>query len=219
VDLYLAVSEFVRAKHIVSGFSGDKITTKPNFAWPADRRQGAGDYFLFAGRLAPEKGVRVLVDAWRDVEMPLVVVGEGPERESLQGSAPRSVEFRGTVQPDAMQTLLAGARALVLPSVWYEGAPRSILEAYAAGVPVIASSAGALPESVEGGTSGLLVPPGDPQALADAVRQLSDDAECHRLGDGAWRLWNERYTPDRALKALEGAYRRARRLFEGRQRR
>ena len=110
-----------------------------------------------------------------------------PEEASLRREAPDGVEFRGAVESPEVPALLAGARALILPSIWYEGAPRIVLEAYAAGVPVIASSIGALPSLVEDGITGLLFPPGDSAALALGVERLLDDAESRRFGDGAWR--------------------------------
>jgi glycosyltransferase involved in cell wall biosynthesis len=209
VDLYLAVSDFVGAKHIEAGLGVDRVITKSNFAWPAERRRGPGDYFLFAGRLAREKGVRILIDAWQALEARLVVVGDGPEAQTLRRMAPDSVEFRSPVSPDEMPRLLAGARGLVLPSVWYEGAPRSILEAYAAGVPVLASSVGGLPEMVTDAVTGLLFPPENSRALAAAAERLCDDGESARLGEGAWTAWSERFTPGRALENLEHAYRTA----------
>ena len=209
VSLYLAVSDFIRAKHIEAGFPAGRIAVKPNFAWSARRREGAGRYFLFAGRLSPEKGVQTLLAAWREINAPLVVAGDGPERELVRREAPAGVEFRGAVEPDEMPLLLADARALVLPSIWYEGAPRAVLEAYAAGVPVVASSIGGLPSLVEDGVSGLLVRPGDAAALAAAVERLLEDGESTRLGGGAWNAWKERYTPEQGLKELEAAYGRA----------
>jgi len=209
VDLYLAVSEFVRAKHIEMGVPPERVVTKSNFAWSTRRREGPGDYFVFAGRLSSEKGVWTLLAAWHDLTLPLVIVGDGPDTDALQASAPKSVLFRGMLPPDQIPELLSRARALIVPSLWYEGAPRIVLEAFAAGVPVIASSIGALPELVENGASGLLFPPNDSAALGAAVTRLADDGESERLGEGAWRLWRERFTPDHGLKGLEASYRHA----------
>src|SRR5207253_4200048 len=99
------------------------------------------------------------------------------------------------------------ARALLVPSRWYEGAPRVVLEAYAAGVPVLASRIGALPELVEDGESGLLAAPDDVPAWRAALERLSDDAESERMGARARHLWKERYSPERGLENLEEAYR------------
>jgi glycosyltransferase involved in cell wall biosynthesis len=209
VDLFLAVSDFMRAKHIEAGLPADRVSVKRNFAWGTRRREGPGEYALFAGRLSPEKGVRTLLDAWRGIDVPLVIAGDGPEGDELRPLAPEGVRFLGAVEAARMPELVAGARALVLPSIWYEGAPRSVLEAYAAGVPVIASSIGGLPDLVEDTVTGLLVPPRDSASLAAAIERLSDDAESLRLGEGAWKEWSERYAPEVALKDLERVYRRA----------
>ena len=66
VTRFFAVSRFVRDKYVQAGFSAERIAVKPNFAWPSPRRSGPGEYFLVLGRLHPEKGVRTVVDAWRD---------------------------------------------------------------------------------------------------------------------------------------------------------
>ncbi len=211
VTMYLAVSDFVRRKHIEAGLAPERIAVKPNFAWPAPARVGPGEYFLFLGRLAAEKGVDTLLAAWAAGEPlgRLLVVGEGPEAAALRARARAGVEFRSQVPAEEVPGLMAGARALMVPSRWYEAAPRSIIEAYAAGVPVLASDIGALPESVRDGESGFLAPPDDPTAWAEAARRLLDDEESGRLGRGARSLWEERYRPEQALDALEGAYRMA----------
>jgi glycosyltransferase involved in cell wall biosynthesis len=211
VTRFLAVSEFVRRKHIEAGIPAERISVKPNFTWPVPPREGSGDYFLFVGRLAGEKGVDTLLQAWSALgsSARLVVVGEGPEGDRLRRSAPDGVEFRGRVPAGEVPAVLAGARALLVPSRWYEAAPRIIVEAYAAGVPVVASRFGALLEIVEDDVSGYLVPPGDAAGWAQRIRALEDDATSERLGEGARALWAERYSPERGLEGLERAYREA----------
>jgi glycosyltransferase involved in cell wall biosynthesis len=208
VTRYLAVSGFVRRKYVEAGWPDDRIEVKSNFAWENPKREGPGRYFLYLGRLSPEKGIRTLLSAWSRSSMPLLVVGDGPAAQALKEDAPPNVEFRPTVSPAEVPALIREARALLLPSVCYEAQPRVILEAYAAGVPVLASDLGALPEAVPH-DSGLLVPPGDAGAWADAVERLLDDRESERLGQGAWRRWRDTYSPERGLQNLEGAYRRA----------
>jgi glycosyltransferase involved in cell wall biosynthesis len=207
VSLYLAVSEFVREKHVQAGFPRARVRVKPNFVWPAERRCGPGDAFLYVGRLAPEKGIRELVEAWRTVPAPLVVVGDGPEAEPLSSSVPPNVELRPPVPPDEIPRLLASARALVFPTLAYEGAPRAVLEAFAAGVPVLARSVGAVPELVEDGLSGLLLRSFGAAEVAAAADRLLDDTEAERMGDTAWSIWRDRYSPERGLANLEQAYR------------
>ena len=84
VSRFLAVSNFVRDKHVEAGFAPQRVLVKPNFSWPRARRQGAGEYFLYAGRLTPEKDVALLVDAWRATNTPAVVVGDGPQSDALR---------------------------------------------------------------------------------------------------------------------------------------
>ncbi|MGH2596514.1 MAG: glycosyltransferase [Actinomycetota bacterium] len=210
VERFIAVSEFVRDKYIEAGMRPDQVAVKPNFTWALDHRDGPGEYFLYLGRLAPEKGVDTLLAAWGSSapRHPLVVIGDGPDADILRRNAPAGVEFRGQVSADEAGAALAHARALLVPSRWYEAAPRSIIEAYAAGVPVVASDIGALPETVADGVSGRLVPPDDAEAWAKAAGSL-DDPESLHLGAGALRLWEERFSPERGLEGLETAYRGA----------
>jgi glycosyltransferase involved in cell wall biosynthesis len=209
VRRFLAVSQFVRQKHIEGGLSPDRIRVKPNFAWPAPRRKGPGEYFLYLGRLAPEKGVATLLRSADDLRERLVIVGDGPQAGLLRRQAPATVEFTGEISPDEVPGILSRARALLVPSLWYEAAPRGIVEAYASGVPVIASRIGALPEVVEQGVTGILADPGSPEAWTEAMAGLVEDRESERLGEGAFRAWSERYRPQHGLRALEAAYQEA----------
>ena len=209
VDLYLAVSRFLRDKYIESGFEADKIEVKGNFAWEAPRRTGPGDYFLYLGRLSSEKGVDTLLTAWKRCSGKLLIVGDGPDAGRLRSLASRNVEFLGSVPAAEVPALLSRARALLLPSICYEGEPRTVLEAYAVGVPVVASRIGGLPDLVRDGVSGVLLTPGDVAAWTATCEGLLDDKESERLGEGAFRLWMEQYSPEHGLQALERAYARA----------
>jgi glycosyltransferase involved in cell wall biosynthesis len=209
IGLYIAISEFVRRKHIEGGLRASRITVKPHFAWPAERREGPGRFFLFLGRLSSEKGVDALLHAWRRVSTKLLLVGDGPEAAHLRTIAPSNVEFRGTVEPNEVPSLLRQARALVVPSKHHEGAGKVVLEAYAAGVPVLASRVGALPETVRDGVTGLLLPPSDTKAWAQAAQRLLDDSESKRMGDAGWDLWNAQFGPDQGLQNIERAYQAA----------
>jgi glycosyltransferase involved in cell wall biosynthesis len=206
VAAFLAVSEFVRDKHVEAGMDAARIRVKPNFVAPMPRRKGPGGDFLYLGRLSSEKGLDRLVARWREMPGRLVVVGDGPDRDRLEAAAPDGVEFRGAVPPDAVGGYLATARALVLPSICYEGAPRTVVEAYAAGVPVVANRHGALPSVVADGVTGLLVDPGSRDGWRDALARLGDDETSERLGEGAFADWRSRYSPETGLADLEAAY-------------
>lgn len=207
VDRFMAVSGFVQQKYVEAGISAGRIGVAPQFAWPTARREGPGDYFLYLGRLTREKGANSLVETWRHDLGRLVVVGDGPEMTHLRAVAPPGVEFHGLVSGDEVPALLRGARALLVPSLAHDPAPRSVTEAYAAGVPVVASRRGGLSEMVMDGKSGLLVTPGAANEWAAAAERLSDEQEAIRLGAGAWRLWSEMHRPEHSLERLERTYR------------
>jgi glycosyltransferase involved in cell wall biosynthesis len=208
VDRYLAVSGYVRDKHVRAGVPADRIVVKENFVPAARERAGAGETFLFLGRVAREKGLDTLLAAWRAAPdlPPLVVAGDGPDAAALARQAPEHVRFLGAVPAADVPELLASARAVLVPSRWQEPAvPRAALEAYAAGVGVIAAATGALPEGVDD-ASGVLVDMDDLGAWVAAARRLAADAESLRLGSGAKALWARRFAPDVALRAIEERY-------------
>src|SRR5215217_1300904 len=148
---------------------------------------------LFVGRLAPQKGVHTLVAAAGLLEDPRVrvlLVGDGPERKALEREAERigvgdRVCFLGFFAHERLPALLAHADVLVLPSV-YEELGTVLLEAMWAGLPIVASRIGGIPDVIEDGVNGLLVPPGEPEALASVIdRVLADRALAYRLREGA----------------------------------
>jgi glycosyltransferase involved in cell wall biosynthesis len=148
---------------------------------------------LFVGRLAPQKGVRNLVAAAGLLEDPsaqVLLVGDGPERPALEREAERiglgdRLHFLGFVAHDRLPAVLAHADLLVLPSL-YEELGTVLLEAMQAGLPIVASKTGGIPDVIEDGVNGLLVPPGEPELLARAIdRLLADRGLAYRLSEGA----------------------------------
>jgi glycosyltransferase involved in cell wall biosynthesis len=127
---------------------------------------------LIAARLAPEKGISVAIEACRLAEVPLVVAGEGPHRAKLEAAAGPTVTFAGLLDRAELARLRAGAELGLMPSLSAETFGLAAAEAMAAGLPVVASRVGALPELVP---QQWLVPPADPQALAQAIRTVRGD--------------------------------------------
>jgi glycosyltransferase involved in cell wall biosynthesis len=175
---------------------------------PASASQGGTGPVLFVGRLVERKGVGHLIEAIARLGPTgprLEIVGEGPERPRLEALAQRlgvasRVVFRGKIPPDELQASYARAAVCVLPSVLdargdTEGLGVVLLEAMNHGTPVIASRVGGIPDIVEDGVSGLLVPPGDADALAAAVQRLGDDpALARRLGEAGRRRLREQFS-------------------------
>lgn len=161
------------------GLDASRIEVVPNPAPPVTplREEPAARTFVFAGRLTRQKALGTAIDAVAQVEgARLVVVGDGPERDALERRANGRVEFRGALPREDVLRELARATAAVLSSDW-ENLPHAAVEALALGVPVVATAVGGVPEVVRDGVNGLLVPPGDAQALAGALRRVADDRE------------------------------------------
>ncbi|HVE76333.1 MAG TPA: glycosyltransferase family 4 protein, partial [Actinomycetota bacterium] len=206
IDLVLPVSDFVRNKHLEASLFQGRMVVKPNFAEGRTRRIGPGNHFLYAGYLEDSKGVGHLVREWPG-GVELVVAGDGPQAGRLDGFD--GVTLVGRQDQDDMEQLFKQTRALMVPSRSYESAPRVILEAYSAGVPVIASRIGGIPELVIDGETGLTVDPDDGPGWKAAIARLSRDSESLRMGANAYELWKEKYSPEAGLKNLEDCYRLA----------
>lgn len=221
VDAFVVLTEFQREMVIRAGLPAGRVHVKPNFhpapppvvPWPAREPR-----VLFAGRLGPEKGVRVLLDAWAlwpDAPL-LEIAGDGPERGSLEARAREMglhdrVRFLGQLSPAEVERRIGGARLLAVPSLCFEGFPLVVRDAFAAGVPVVASRLGALERIVGDGTTGLLFAPGDPVDLRRRVsRAWADPGLLASLGAAARTAFEERYTADRAYGALLSVYEAAR---------
>ncbi len=210
VSRYIALNEFCRAKFIQAGLPAHRIVVKPNFADIArDPAPAARAGFLFVGRLAPEKGVDVLAEAWAACPgLALRVAGTGPHAAPLEGRA--GVEMLGALTQAQVQGEMRGALALVLPSIWYENFPRTLVEAFGAGLPVIASRLGAMAELVEPGVTGLLFDPGNARELGELLRwAAAHPARMADMGVRARARFEALYAPDINYTRLVDIYRAA----------
>jgi len=216
VDVYITLTEFSRHKFMEGGMPAEKIVVKPNFVAPdPGEREVAGDYAVFVGRLSAEKGVCTLLRAWGRLRgLPLRVVGDGPLlREAallVRKLGLRNVDFLGSVPRQDALTLMKGARLLVFPSECYEGFSMTLAEAFACGVPVVASRLGATAEIVEEGQTGLLFHPGDAVDLAATVQWAVDHPTAlQRIGANARHVYEAKYTPERNYSLLSDIYQKA----------
>lgn len=181
IDQYVAVSRFVKEQLVEGGFPAEKITVKPNCIADTGVGDGSGNYALFVGRLTAEKGVRILLEAWKQIgsRLPLKIIGDGPLEDEIWSALPQlpGVEYLGRRPIAEVCEYLGSATALIFPSEWMEPFGRAIIEAWSKGTPVIAADTPPMRDMVEHGTTGLLYPKGRPEALAAAVRALQADAE------------------------------------------
>ncbi|BAU44005.1 glycosyltransferase [Leptolyngbya sp. O-77] len=212
VDRYIVLNSFAQKKFVEGGFAPEKLVVKPNFVDP-DPGFGAGDggYALFVGRLAPEKGIGTLLAAWQHLgaDIPLKIAGDGPLAPQVAAAAQQTkgVDQLGKIPMEEVYELMGKAAFLVFPSEWYEGLPRTIVETFAKGTPVIASKIGAIAELVDHGRTGLLFEPGNVEDLANQVRwAIAHPNELARMRQEARAEFEAKYTADANYRQLMEIY-------------
>lgn len=210
VDRYIALNDFCRDKFIEAGLPAAKISVKPNFIdLPAPDPSRARSGALFVGRLSPEKGVSVLAQAAAlHPDEPVDVIGTGPEEERLRDVP--GLRLLGWQEPQATYERMRAAACLVMPSVWYENFPRTIVEAFACSLPVIASRLGAMETLIREGETGLLFAPGDARDFASKIAWArAHPDEMRRMGSAARAEYDARYTSRSNFSQLMQIYREA----------
>jgi glycosyltransferase involved in cell wall biosynthesis len=221
VDLYIALTDFARRKFIEGGFCAERIFVKPNFvASDPPVGDGEGDFVLFVGRLSPEKGIATLLAAWDElggtvpqkIKVPLKIAGDGPLAGQVRDAARRnaSIEWLGWQSQEQVFQAVGEAKLLIVPSDWYEGCPKTIVEAFAKGTPVVASRLGAMAEIVDDERTGALFTAGDAADLARQVsRLLADRPRLGSMRSAAREEFETKYCSERNYSLLMEAYERA----------
>ncbi|QHI68065.1 glycosyltransferase family 4 protein [Tichowtungia aerotolerans] len=233
VDRYIVLTDFAKQKFADSGvIPVEKITVKPNFISRPDRLNGEVPdipnvpYALFVGRLCREKGADVLIEAWGRMlaqstgmsNVDLLVVGDGPERGFLEAKAremlrslqmpAEKIRFGGHLPREQVLQLVSQARFMILPSIWYEGFPMTIVEAFACGTPMIASALGNMNSIIQDGETGVFFKPGDAESLAEKIIwALTHQPSMVEMGVRARQVFDSNYTPEKNLGQLIDIYR------------
>ena len=210
VDRFVVPSEFARRKLVAAGLPSELVVVKPDpVADPGQPRSG-GHGAVYVGRLSAEKGVRLLLEAWRRLgNYPLCIVGAGPEEAALRSLAADLPEVRltGQLSPEGVWEELGRAAFAVAPSLCYETFGLSVVEAMAAGRPVVASHPTALSDMVEEGRTGLRFQVGEEKSLARACRRLAfDPALAQAMGREARLQYEDFLAPERSLERLLAVY-------------
>lgn len=217
VDKYICLTEFAREKMKEAGYPASRLAVKPNFL-RNDPGVGSGEgaYFLFVGRFSAEKGVKVLLDAMRLLRSQgftppvLKLAGDGPDFAHLKaayGNDP-GIEFLGNQEKSAVLDLMRRAMVLVVPSIWYEGLPMTIVEGLATGLPLVVPRLGALPTLAPAASKTFEA--GDSESLATTLREVASDP----TGVGALRvtareIFDAVYSPERNYAMLREIYEQA----------
>ncbi len=212
VDRYIALSNFSREQFIQGGLPAEKITVKPNFVNMKMRNtQSRENFFLYVGRLSSEKGVETLVQSWQQAKLtvPLFVVGEGP-LANLVNEASKEwswIQSLGYLPKTEVLDLMRRARALVVPSICYEGFPVAIAEALACALPIVASRLGAMAEIVQDGQTGMLFEASNGDDLAEKICwMLKNAAETEKMGKQGRLDYEAKYTPEVNYEMLMDIY-------------
>lgn len=215
VDQYIVLSEFSRQKLVKMGLPEEKLSVKPNFVdSDPGAGTGTGGYALFVGRLSQEKGIPPLLAAWERLgsRLPLKVVGDGPQASLVELAASQlsGVEWLGRKPRDAVLVLMQEAILLVFPSVCYETFGMTIVEAFAAGTPVVASDIGTMSSLVTHGRTGLHFEAGNADDLVAQVEwALEHPGELAAMRVAARAEYEEKYTAEVNYRMLMGVYERA----------
>jgi len=210
------VHQFISPSTFLKKFSQDwfhrelSIAVLPNFTEAQPVSVSRKEHLLYVGRLSAEKGVDQFIRAVATTKVPAIIVGDGPERKKLEALAATlrvsNLSFLGSVLPERIPALLAEARALVVPSQWYENYPLVILESFAQGTPVIGSRMGGIPELVQDGVSGWTYDATDESALQSLmVTSQKEPEKFSALAEGCRAVARE-HTPGGYLKKLEALY-------------
>jgi glycosyltransferase involved in cell wall biosynthesis len=216
IDQFVTTNEFMSEMMVKAGFPASRITCIPTFAnldtfKPADG-QAARNYLLYVGRLDKPKGVHVLIEAMaklaqgRGANVPTLRIAGSAHSADYEEALKRRVNeaglgdrvvFEGNVEGAKIPDLMRGAIACVMPAIWFENLPNSVVEALACGCPVIASDLGSLSYTVTHDQDGLLFRPGDAADLAEKIGRIVDDPGLRsRLAAGARNTAVARHAPE-----------------------
>lgn len=216
---YVFLSEAQRRLFSTLGLPRERCFVKPNFVPPASRKGFTEDRIVYTGRLTEAKGPLVLMRAWDLFQrrepstgaprLRLTIAGSGPLEKDVRkwAAATPAVDAVGLLSPDDCARLLSTARAAIVPSEWPEPFGLAVVEAFAAGVAVIAPAHGSFPELITHGVDGLLYQPGAADALAKVLRSVADaPGWFDRLGGAARQAYERRFRPEANLARLEEIY-------------
>lgn len=210
VDRFIVLTEFARQTFLRSSLrlKPEQVAVKPNslanlgYAPFAQR----DDFFLYVGRLSGEKGIQTLIEAAYTSPFPIHIIGDGPLKGLVQEAAQTldHVHYLGTQSRQAVWDAIRQCRALVVPSLCYEGLPTVILEGFASGTPVICSNQQNLNQIVEHNKTGLLFKTGDSN---DLIHTINQPADLEQLAQNGHREYLAHYTPERSFQGLMDIYR------------
>lgn len=213
-DKYIFASNFSKQVFENSKFEiyKDKFALKYNFMFNGNSNSitDRSDYFLFVGRLTEEKGVNVLAESIKKYNYKLIIIGDGPLQEDIVelSKTHSSITYLGFKNKDEILRYMSDARALIFPSIWFEGMPLTILESFSKGTPVIASNLGAMSEMIIDDVNGKQFCPGDTDDLIKQIKYFESLTEEKRylFSKSTFEDYNKRFSSTSAYKSLINIY-------------
>ncbi len=215
INRFIALTDFAKEKFVEAGFDPQKVSVKSNFIpdpiAPEIKLNERITTALFVGRISQEKGLKTLTSAWSAIDLNLTIAGEGPLLSELKSTVKvNNILFLGAVNKQNISELMLSAQFLVMPSECYEGFPMVLVEAFAHGLPVLASRLGGMAEIVEDGVTGLHFEVGNAEDLAEKARWMFEHPEdCRRMGEKARQEYLAKYTPEKNYAMLMEIYKEA----------
>lgn len=214
VDQFIALTQFAKSKFEEAGFPPEKISVKPNFITPTPaidqrsiKKKDHQRFVLFVGRLSKEKGLYTLIEAFKDLDIPLKIAGDGPLMVELNTNTQDNIEFLGSLPQPDIQQLMQDAEFLIMPSLWYEGFPMVIVEAFSNALPVLCSKLGGMAEIIKHDSNGQHFEAGNVDSLRKSVYELfNNPKKCHDMGINSKNEFNTLYSPDINYQCLLNIY-------------
>jgi glycosyltransferase involved in cell wall biosynthesis len=212
VDAYIVQTRFQKQKFITNGIAEQKLFVVPGLTpniTTKKKHTSSGTMVSFIGRVSEEKGIREFIEAAKRLpNIPFKVIGSYSEAYTeLKASSPLNVEWMGFIAGVALDEQFQDSRIVVVPGKWYEGFPNVITRAMKHGKPVVTSNLGAMASIIDHGKNGLLVPPGDVLALAEAIKGLyHNETLCKSFGKAAQIKAELLYTEEKVYQGLLNVY-------------
>ncbi len=216
VDRYITLSGFAKNIfiHATLPVDAQKFVIKPNFTFPIEGLiSTAEDYFIYMGRLTEEKGILNLLEVFSKTDMRILIIGDGTLKQKVIDAAQKNsnINYLGFKSRDEIIPLVEKAAALIVPSLWFEGMPMTILEAFSVGTPVIGSDIGALSELIIPNKTGLLFNPQDVDNMLITLQQWKDYSpqEKFNIRQTTKAFYFSNFTPEENKKKLLHIYNEA----------
>jgi glycosyltransferase involved in cell wall biosynthesis len=214
VDKYICLTEF--SKQLIHqsqlGIEPHQIVVKPNFTKISEQTQvlNRENHFLFVGRLSEEKGIDVLLAAFENSEYSLKIAGDGPLVNKVKQTASQcaNIKYLGPLSNKEVNLELIKAQALIFPSIWYEGMPMTILEAFSNKTPVIASNLGAMSSMIQHHKNGFHFAAGNAMDLKIKLSEWMQllDSKKEQMREQAFKSYQTLYAPEQQLQYFDDIY-------------